>query len=105
MKKFSKKAQATLEYAIIIAVIVAALVAMNTYMKRGISGKMKESADSIGDQYSPGNTTSNKITTTFSDIHETTTPAGVTTNTYNQNTRDVTGSEDVGATSGEVWPQ
>lgn len=52
-----KKGQSTLEYAIIIAVVAAALIAMATYMKRGVQGKQRESADKIGDQFSPKHTT------------------------------------------------
>lgn len=56
------KGQSTLEYAMIIAVIVGGLIAMQYYMKRGIQGKLRESTDSIGEQYSAGNMTS-KFTT------------------------------------------
>ena len=52
------KAQSTLEYAMIIAVVVGGLIAMQYYMKRGIQGKLRESTDSIGEQYSAGNVTS-----------------------------------------------
>jgi hypothetical protein len=50
------KAQSTLEYAIVIAVVVAALLAMQIYMKRGVQGKLHESADQIGEQFDAGNT-------------------------------------------------
>lgn len=50
------KAQTTLEYAILIGVIVAALIAMQTYIKRGFQGKMRGDADSMGAQFSPGHT-------------------------------------------------
>lgn len=53
-----QKAQTTLEYVILVSVIVAALIGMQVYVKRGFSGKLKESADSIGQQFSPGHTTS-----------------------------------------------
>ncbi len=58
-----RKGQSTLEYAVIIAVVVGALVAMQHYMKRGVEGKLRESTDNIGEQYSAGNMTS-KYTTT-----------------------------------------
>lgn len=48
----SKKAQSTLEYAILITVILAGLLAMQIYMKRGYQGRLKAEADSIGEQYS-----------------------------------------------------
>jgi uncharacterized protein (UPF0333 family) len=55
-----KKGQSTLEYAIIIAVVVAALLAMQIYMKRGVQGKMKQSTDDIGAQFE-ANATSNQV--------------------------------------------
>ena len=52
----TKKAQSTLEYAILIIVIIAALISIQVYIKRGVQGRLKSSADDIGDQFSPGNT-------------------------------------------------
>lgn len=51
------KAQAAVEYALIIVAIVAGLIATATYLRRGIQGRVRASADSIGEQYAPGNTT------------------------------------------------
>ena len=41
----NKKAQNTAEYAILIGLVVAAVMAMQTYVKRGLQGKMQEAAD------------------------------------------------------------
>ena len=49
----NKKAQSTLEYALVIACIVAALIGMQHYIKRAAQGKLREAADSIGGQYDP----------------------------------------------------
>jgi hypothetical protein len=57
-----RRGQSTLEYALIIAVVLGALLAMNHYMRRGVEGKLRSSADSIGDQFSAGKTTY-KVTT------------------------------------------
>ena len=57
-----RKGQSTLEYAMIIMVLAAGIIAMQVYMKRSIQGKLRESTDSIGKQYSAGSTTS-KVTT------------------------------------------
>jgi uncharacterized protein (UPF0333 family) len=51
-----KKGQSTLEYAILIIIIITALLSIQTYIKRGVQGRLKSSSDDIGDQYSPGNT-------------------------------------------------
>ena len=56
------KAQALIEYSVIFVSIIAALIAMQIYVKRGISGRLKESSDAIGEQYAPENITTN-ITT------------------------------------------
>ena len=61
-----KSGQSTMEYAVLIIIIIAALIAVLTYIKRGVQGRMKQSADDIGDQYSPGNTNVVKQTRTVS---------------------------------------
>ena len=65
------RGQSTLEYAVVIAVVVAALLAMQIYMKRGVQGKMRSATDQIGDQYRPQNTTSNYTSASFSKRQET----------------------------------
>jgi hypothetical protein len=49
------KGQSTLEYAMVIAIVVGALLVMQIYMRRGLQGKLRESTDSVGAQYSAGN--------------------------------------------------
>ena len=51
-----KRGQSTLEYAVLIIVIIGALISIQVYIKRGIQGRLKSSSDDIGDQFSPGNT-------------------------------------------------
>lgn len=48
------KGQSTLEYALIVTVVIASLLAINLYMKRGVQGRLKESADEIGKQFDAG---------------------------------------------------
>ncbi len=70
-KLFHKKnAQSTLEYAVLIVIIIAALIAVQAYIKRGVQGRMKSSADDIGDQFSPGNTNAIKTTKTSANTQE-----------------------------------
>jgi len=49
------KGMSSLEYAVVIAIIVATLLGMSVYIKRAICGKMRESGDTFGygRQYSP----------------------------------------------------
>ncbi len=49
----NRRAQSTVEYAILIAVVVGALLAMQIYMKRGVQGKLRSATDDIGEQFSP----------------------------------------------------
>lgn len=53
-----RKAQSSLEYAVLIIAVVAALIAMTIYLKRGMQGKFRQGADELGSQYEPGKTTS-----------------------------------------------
>lgn len=72
------KGQSTLEYAMIIVFVVAALLAIQIYMKRGVQGKLRESADQVGEQFDAGNTSvTSNMTRTSKTIQEVT--GGVTT--------------------------
>jgi hypothetical protein len=65
LKHFQRmKGQSTLEYAILIIIIIGALLTIQTYIKRGVQGRLKSSADDIGDQFSAGNTNVVKSTHT-----------------------------------------
>ena len=72
----NKRGQSTLEYGLIIAVVVAALLAINWYMQKGVQGKLKESTDQIGRQFEPGKfstawkseSTGNTLTTESRDV-------------------------------------
>ncbi len=72
-----RKGQSTLEYAVLIVIIIAALLAMNQYIKRGLQGRLKSSTDDIGDQFSPGNTNFSRRITTASNTAEQFGMAGV----------------------------
>jgi Flp pilus assembly pilin Flp len=87
----TKRGQSVLEYAILMVIIIAALITLQTYIKRGISGRLKSATDDIGSQYSTakGSNWIKKVTTNSSTNDITT--AGVTqtkmlnatvTNTY-----------------------
>jgi Flp pilus assembly pilin Flp len=101
----AKKGQSTLEYAIIIAVVVAALLAMQIYVKRGVQGKLRSSTDEIGEQYSPGLTTGSYTTTTGSTSTEIVTPGGATTTGITRGSQDRTGGETVAPLDQEPRPR
>ncbi|MDD5560985.1 MAG: hypothetical protein PHT50_02500 [Candidatus Omnitrophica bacterium] len=54
--KMKNIAQSTIEYVVMVSLIVAALFAMQVYLKRGLAGRMRSSADEVGGGYfySPG---------------------------------------------------
>ncbi len=98
----NKKGQGTLEFALVIVVVVAALIAMQIYMKRAFEGKLKKNTDSIGEQYDPRNTTSDFLQT-FSSRADTVTNSfdvgGQTNSTSTSNSVDSqtrSGTETVG---------
>jgi len=101
-----KKGQSTLEYAVIIAVVVAALIAMQTYVKRGLQGRLKQASDDIGEQFSPGYSTMHKVTTSNVTSDEVVvggdTPT-TTTNSVQSQTSNV--SESVGELSQEYYKE
>lgn len=64
-KKYLYKSvgQSITEYAVLMAVVAAALIAMQVYIKRGIQGKIRDLADQISSRaYEPGRTISNYTT-------------------------------------------
>ena len=56
LNKKKTKGQSTLEYAILIIIVIGALLSIQIYIKRGVQGRLKSATDDIGEQYSPGNT-------------------------------------------------
>jgi len=49
-KLFARKAQSTLEYAVIITVVVAALTAMSVYVQRAIQAQLKQVEKQINNE-------------------------------------------------------
>jgi uncharacterized protein (UPF0333 family) len=95
MFKLQKKGQSTLEYVILIGFVVAALILMGVYMKRSIQGKLRESSDQIGEQFSAAHTKSNYITHSKLKQEETQTGGGVSVIKYITNNQSRSGSETV----------
>lgn len=84
----NKRGQSALEYGLLIAVVVGALLAVNLYLKRGVQGRLRESTDQVGRQFNPESyktswkTVSNGTTNTT----ENRTRTSVTTNTISSET-------------------
>ncbi len=45
-----------MEYAALVICLVAALLAMQVYLKRGMQGRLRQLGDELGQQYAPRNT-------------------------------------------------
>lgn len=107
--RLNKRAQSTLEYAVVIAIIVGGLLAMQMYIKRGIQGRLKQASDDIGEQYSPGQSESHYTTKVDSSSDEKTLGAksdvdqGVKTTSTSNQTQTRTGSEKIDELSKEDW--
>ena len=58
MVMFTKKGQSILEYVVLFGLVISALLIMHIYIKRAYQGRIKQGADEVSQQYSPGHTTS-----------------------------------------------
>ncbi|MBM3246501.1 MAG: hypothetical protein FJZ13_04155 [Candidatus Omnitrophica bacterium] len=110
--KLGKKAQTTAEYAILFALVVGAVVAMQIYVKRGIQGRVRDVVDHTGSggevagqtleftasQYEPYYTQSTASTTQSSTSTEQMTAGG---GTSRDATSDVTVTREATVTAGE----
>ncbi len=90
------RGQSILEYAMIIAVVVGALLAIQIYMKRGLQGRLRESSDQIGEQFDADKTEINR-TTTHTGTTTQTVASGQTTSTTTGENRTETGTDTVKA--------
>lgn len=90
-----KRGQSTLEYAILVVVVIMALVGIQAYLKRGLQGRMRDSADQIGDQFSADYSSYNITTTTKAVVNETQ-DAWTTTAKYEEQWSQRTGDEQIG---------
>lgn len=102
-----RKAQSTLEYALLITVVIGGLIGAQSYIKRGVQDKLKQASDSMGEQWSPGITDATYVVTSSNNKTETfASGSGATI----KHTESVTGSQnqttdmDIKALSAESWP-
>ena len=70
-----KNGQSIVEYAILLGVVITSLLIMQVYIKRSYQGRIKQEADQVGQQYSPGHTTS--VVETNTNSNSTTRSGGV----------------------------
>ena len=53
MLRIMKKGQTTIEYAMLLIVVIGAFLTIQNYLKRGVQGRWRDAVDSLGDQYDP----------------------------------------------------
>lgn len=82
------RGQSTLEYAVLMAAVISALLAMQIVSKRAVSGRLRASTDQIGPQWDPANATYRVKISSVSERKEETTTSGAVTSTI-QGTGDV----------------
>lgn len=63
----NKCGQSILEYALLIAIVISGLLIMQSFVKRGLQGGLKESADKMGEQFSASGTTTHQQRTMAND--------------------------------------
>ena len=91
----NRKGQSTFELTLTIVVVIAAVIAMSIFMKRSVMGKLRETGDQVGGQFSPRDTT-NDYTRTFKGSRKEGLGAdGVTSTTSIDETQNRTGDENV----------
>jgi hypothetical protein len=68
----NRKGQSTFELSLTIVVVIAAVIAMAIFMKRSVMGKLRDSGDQVGGQFTPLSTV-NDYTRTYTGQRTTTT--------------------------------
>ena len=98
----NRKGQSTLEYALIIAVVVAGLLLMQHYVKRGFAGRLRTASDDMGEQYDPTRHTGDLVITQHSRVQQDVLNRASTSTHQDDQTNTKTGTETVvGYDSGE----
>ena len=99
-----KKAQSTLEYAVLIIIVIGALLTIQAYIKRGIQGRLRSASDDIGAQYKSGSHTWNRETRFHTNTGETFRVGVTNSYMFDDETTDVTYNEDMhGNIEQEFW--
>ncbi len=107
-------AVSAIEYTVCLAVVVASLLAMKIYLKRAGEGRLRQAADSIGEQFDPRHTTStwtlisNSDTTSTSTMKKDVMVGGhkvdvMSSETKSTDTSGRSGSETVAAMGTNLW--
>lgn len=94
---FNRKGQSTLEYALIIAVVVGGLLLMQHYVKRGYAGRLKSASDEMGEQFDPVVYSANFTINQTSNVQQTVNARETKTKHLANQVSNRTGNETLGA--------
>ena len=105
MFKFLRKikGQSTLEYAVLIIIIIGALLSIQVYIKRGVQGRLKSAADDVGEQFSVGNQNYLKTTKSHSKTSDTFANGQSTSKLLDNETTNVTTMSNIISVQQEFW--
>ena len=87
--------QSTAEYAVLVAVVIAGIIATQVYVKRSIQGRAKQASDQIGEQFDAANSDWEYTTENHSSRGDKVDGAGTVTSTITKDNSKRTGSEHV----------
>ena len=76
IRKSKKRAQTTAEYAVLIALVISAVLAMQVFVGRALKGRIADEATALGRQYEPYYLYSHFDTTRDTDTSEATLTGG-----------------------------
>ena len=98
MLRLMRKGQSTAEYAIVIGLVIAAAVAMQVYVKRGIQGKVRDAVDTTlqAGQYEPYYLATTSDSTRSESNTAATTDGGGVTRTIGTDSATRTGTQNIG---------
>ncbi len=96
MRRFNKRGQSTAEYAVLIGLVIAAVLAMQVYVKRALQGKMQVETDKLGAQYEPYYLSSDFDSTRDTSEAEATITGGEVTRTLTKDEASRTGTQTYG---------
>jgi hypothetical protein len=98
MLKLKRKGQSTAEYAIVIGLVIAAAVAMQVYVKRGIQGKVRDAVDNTlaATQYEPYYLSTTSDSSRAENTTAKTEKGGGVSRVINKDEASRTGTQDIG---------
>ena len=98
--EIKRRGQSIWEYVAVLGLVTLAIMAINTYFKRGVLGRLKDMADTqiSSQQYVSGETKSDSVTT-----NQNATQTTLQGNTTGTTTQDTTTRHSTDNTVGEGW--